>query len=311
MRLIFRRLFDRLIACFPVFLVRGLLKTFENHPELSLRAGFRLFPAIFDTPLITPAEINVDKLEKKRDLPGIQIPLAEVKELTAKLANYASELDCLPREPGSRNVIWAATYPTIDSAFLYCMIRHLKPRRYIEVGCGFSSRVSSMALRRNESEGHPCRSNFIEPFPGPRLDGFDLFGELLVKRVEDVPVQYFQELQANDILFIDTSHVIKTQNDVEYELLHILPALNKGVHVHIHDIYTPYDQPKDMVLGPGHGNSWGFRNEQYALECLLTCSDAFRVTLPLYLMEKEFPELIENLIPGASDRAQALWIVKA
>ena len=77
----------------------------------------------------------------------------------------------------------------------------------------------------------------------------------------------FSELKAGDVLFIDTSHVLKCQNDVEWELLHILPSLKPDVHVHIHDIYTPYEQPEDWLLGR---YAPGASNEQYAVECLLS-----------------------------------------
>ena len=283
-RLLLRNLFDSMISAVPATLMRGLLKSIENHPEIGMRAGFRVFPQKFDTPLVNPEEIDRKKLLEKRDLPGIRIDTEKVIALMRLLAPYCKELDVLP---GTGDPLWYGTYPVIDSTFLYCMVRHLKPKRYIEVGCGYSSRVSSMALRKNVAEGHPCQVTYIEPYPGWRLEGVDLFGELLQKRIEDVPVEYFRELGENDILFIDTSHVIKAQNDVEYELLHVLPALRPGVQIHIHDIFTPYDQPVDTILGPGHGNYWGFRNEQYVLECLLSCTTEFEITLPLHLMQRD------------------------
>lgn len=308
MRYLLRQLFDRFMAVVPAPILRGFLKTMEYHPEVAMRAGYRVFPQRFDTPLVNPVEINLQKLAEKRELPGIRIDMEKVAALTGLLSPFQNELDKLP---GAGDPVWSSTYPTIDSAFLYCMIRHLKPKRYIEVGCGYSSRVSSMALRKNQREGHACRTTYIEPYPGWRLEGVDLFGDLLQKRIEDVPVDYFREMEKNDVLFIDTSHVIKTQNDVEYELLHILPALKPGVQIHIHDVFTPYDQPKDSVLGPGYDNYWGFRNEQYALECLISCTNEFEVTLPLHLMQRDYPELIQSVAPGAIDRAQAFWIAKA
>jgi hypothetical protein len=306
LRLQLRTLFDRLIGATPSFLVKGLLKSFEYHPEVCLRAGYRVYPQVFYSPLIDRAAIDLGKLTSRRDLNGIRLDLASIKHLLRELEPYAQELGCLPRVPGTQNVIWHETYPTIDSAMLYCMVRHLKPRRYIEVGCGFSSKISSMALRKNQAEGHDCQSTFIEPYPSYRLDGADLFGDLLVERIEKVPLSYFSSLGENDVLFIDTSHVIKCQNDVEYELLHILPSLGKGVHVHIHDIFTPYDQPAEYIMGPRL--NWGAANEQYAFECLISCTDRFAVTLPLHLLQRERPELLERIIPKATDRAQAFWI---
>lgn len=308
-RYTFRRLFDFVVSLMPRPLICGLLKTFENHPEIALRAGYRLFPTVFDSPLVNPAEIDLMRLESKRVLPGIRIDMQEISDLVHRLADYRHELSPVPWTGDPQ---WLGTYTAIDSSFLYAMTRHLKPKRFIEVGCGYSSRVISLALRKNREEGYDCKATHIEPFPGWRLDGVDLFGELLEERVENLPSSYFHELGEGDIFFIDTSHVLKTQSDVEYELLHVLPILKSGVHIQIHDIYTPYDQPADCVIGPGHSNYWGFRNEQYALECLLSCSEAFRVTLPLRLLELDHPALLQRVCPqGTLPRAQAFWMAKA
>ncbi|NQU10437.1 class I SAM-dependent methyltransferase [bacterium] len=308
MRAHLRRLFNTVMGWVPAGVIRVLLKTFADCPGLGLRAGFRVYPRRYDSPLVDPAEVDRGRLDRPRSLPGIRFDLGAIEAWVEQLRPYGPELETLPRAPGSRNVVWSETYPSIDTAFLYAMLRHLKPRRYIEVGCGCSSRVSSLALRRNEAEGHTCRATYIEPYPGPRLAGVDLFGDLLVERIEQVPLATFTELQERDVLFIDTSHVIKCQNDVEYELLHILPSLRRGVYVHIHDIFTPYDIAEEFVLGPRA--YWGAFNEQYAVECLLSGGDAFRVVLPLHYLGRDHRALAERLIPGVTDRGQALWLVK-
>jgi hypothetical protein len=136
----------------------------------------------------------------------------------------------------------------------------------------------------------------------------ELYGELLVKKVEEVPLDFFRELGTDDVLFIDTSHVLKCQNDVEWELLHILPSLNSGVMIHIHDIYTPYEQPHEWLLGR---YAPGAVNEQYAVEALLSGGSSFEICLPLHLIGRESPELVERLLGcGCVDRGQAFWIRK-
>ena len=303
---ILRKIFDRAFALLPTFLHTGVLKSYANMPELSLKSGFRCFPQIFCSPLVNPAEVNKELLGKKRDLPGIPIDLGQAFELLEQLSRYAGELDWMPRDAKGQ-VPWSETYTTLDSAILYCMVRHLKPKRFIEVGCGFSSGVSSEAIRRNRAEGHPCEVTFIEPYPGPRLKGINLAGELLVKKIEELPKSFFQSLQAGDILFIDTSHVIKCQNDVEYELLHLLPSLNAGVTIHIHDIYTPCDQPEDWLLTRYPS---GYANEQYAVECLLSGGNDYEVLAPLYWLGCDYREKVAAFVGKATDRGQALWIKK-
>lgn len=248
----------------------------------------------------------MERLEGSRTLPGIQFDHDRIFSLLDELRDHCAELDWMERHPDGK-VKWHETYTTLDSAVLYTLIRRLKPKRFIEVGCGRSSRVTSEAIFRNRSEGHDCNVTFIEPYPGPRLEGVKLAGELLVQKIEDTPLEYFADLGPGDILFIDTSHVIKCQNDVEYELLHILPSLKPGVFVHIHDIYTPYDQPKDWLLGR---YAPGASNEQYAFECLLSGGATYQTVLPLYWLGKDHPEKVADFLGKAQDRGQAYWVEK-
>lgn len=303
-----RKNLDRLVCLLPLYFRRLLLKSFANHPASTLEAGFRVFPQVFYSPLVDPREIDVQALRNKRFLPGISIDESRVLGLVQELSQYSAELDQFPRDASGKHFVWSETYPSVDTAALYCLVRHLKPKRYIEVGCGYSSRVSSAALRRNEQDGVRCHASFIEPYPGPRLEDANLYGELLVQRIQDTPLSYFESLNENDILFIDTSHVVKCQNDVEYEFIHVLPSLKRGVWIHIHDISTPYDQREDWMTGPAY--AWGAANEQYILESLLSGGKTFEVKLPLYWLGREFPKELFKLIPETTDRPQAFWIYK-
>ena len=132
-------------------------------------------------------------------------------------------------------------------------------------------------------------------------------GEFLKQKIEQVPVERFKQLQAGDVLFIDTSHVIKTQNDVEYELLQVLPSLNAGVWVHIHDIFTPYDYPEEWLVG--NGPNRGGNNEQYALECLLSGGEDWEVVMPSFLLWKDHSESFKRLVT-ADYRPASFWIRK-
>ena len=302
-----RKWFDRIFAAFPRFLHTGILKSYANQPKLSLLSGFRCFPQVFYSPLVDPGEIDLARMGQKRELPGVRIDLDKASKWLREISRYAPEFAWAPRDGATGKVPWAETYTTLDSAVLYCLLRHLKPRRYFEIGCGVSSGVSSEALRANEREGCKAEAIFIEPYPGPRLEGIQLYGNLLVRKVQEVPLGEFKKLGENDVLFIDTSHVLKCQNDVEYELLHILPSLRSGVMIHIHDIYTPYEQPADWLLGR---YAPGGSNEQYAVEALLSGGDQFEVCLPLHLVGRELPEVVAGLLGRGVDRGQAFWMRK-
>jgi hypothetical protein len=301
------RLFNGLVALIPRPILRRLLRALHHRPELADRVGYQVFPQVFYNPFPNPAEVDTARLRVKRELPGIKLDENAALKRLAELTRYAAETnEFLQNRPGDVER-WNMTYPAGDSATLYAMLRHLKPKRYIEVGCGYSSRVSAAALKRNEAEGHACRALYIEPYPPPYLAEMQLPGEFLQEKIERVPLARFQELDAGDVLFIDTSHVIKVQNDVEFELLHVLPSLKPGVFVHIHDIMTPFDYPEEWLVGSGPNR--GGNNEQYALECLLSGGGDWEVVLPVHLLWREHRAELRKLV-DSEERPAAFWIRK-
>lgn len=147
----------------------------------------------------------------------------------------------------------------------------LKPRRIIEVGSGFSSLLMADVKARLGPQGPHITC--IEPYPREFLRRPDLqIDQLIVEKVQNVKSDLFLSLKAGDILFIDSSHVIKTGSDVQYLYLEILPRIPTGVLVHIHDIFLPAEYPKKWALE--ENRSW---NEQYLLQALLAHSNKFSV----------------------------------
>jgi hypothetical protein len=271
------------------------------------RAGFSVFPLVWYSPFPEPSQVDVSKLKVSRSLPGIKFPVPNSLELLRELTRYSPEVAEFLKGRTGNLKRWEETFSLCDSGTLYAMLRHLKPRRYIEVGCGYSTRCSTAALARNEQEGHACQSTFIEPYPPPYLTEMTLPGEFLREKIQDVPLERFQKLQAGDVLFLDTSHVIKVQNDVEWDFLHILPLLAPGVIVHIHDIFTPYDYPVEWLVGlPNRGGI----NEQYAFECFLSGGGPWEVILPVHLLWREQVPLLRQVV-DANDRPGSFWFRKA
>jgi hypothetical protein len=131
-------------------------------------------------------------------------------------------------------------------------------------------------------------------------------GRFLQRRVQDAPSALFSQLQAGDVLFIDTSHVLKVQSDVEHELLRVLPILANGVWLHFHDVFTPYDYPNEWILGTIRH----VMNEQYAVECLLTGGDRYQVALPLHLLAREHRSAMQKFFPRCRQWGQSFWLRK-
>jgi predicted O-methyltransferase YrrM len=149
-------------------------------------------------------------------------------------------------------------FPALDAAMLYAMIRHYRPRRIIEIGSGHSTRFAARAVR---DEGLATTLLAIDPAPRASLARLSGQVQHLPHRLEECDLALFSQLEARDILFIDSSHILMPGSDVDILLHIILPALAPGVLVHFHDIFLPDSYPA--------GWRWRGYNESQALGTLL------------------------------------------
>jgi len=301
---------NSLVGFVPSSLLRMFFKTFESRQALAEAAGFQVFPCRFDSPMPLPKEIDFAAFAKPRALPGIDLRAGPALELLGRLKPFAAELDAIPYEPSTDAPFWfdqkfLDSFPDYDTAVLYSLLRHLKPKRYIELGCGYSSLISSYALQRNQQEGAACDVMYADPEPRLPLDK-TLAGRLLKKRVQDVPLNLFTALESGDVLFIDTSHVLKIQSDVEHELLRILPSLAPGVWIHFHDVFTPYDYPEEWVRAQLRLTC----NEQYGVECLLSAGDRYQIEIPLHYLVRDHTAAAKEFYPRGRTRGQSIWLRK-
>jgi hypothetical protein len=197
-------------------------------------------------------------------------------------------------------------YPYGDATWLYCMIRHRRPRRIIEVGSGFSSCVILDTNERFLDNSMTC--TFIEPNPERLLSsihpGDRASIDLIQKPLQSIPIAYFGELQKGDILFIDSTHVSKIGSDVNYLFFDVLPSLDSGVAIHIHDVPYPFQYSKDWVY---EGRAW---NENYLLRAFLQYNSAFRILLFSTLLSRFHADLIQKKVPLALNSGASIWIEK-
>ena len=159
--------------------------------------------------------------------------------------------------------MYNGSFESGDADFLYQMIRYIKPHKILEIGSGDSTKIARLALNKNKDETSKVYEHIcIEPYGAPwleKLEGTKIIREL----VENCKFDWANELEAGDLLFIDSSHMIRPQGDVLKEYLEIIPVLKPGVFVHIHDIFTPRDYKKSWIV-----DEVKFWNEQYLLEAL-------------------------------------------
>jgi Methyltransferase domain len=174
----------------------------------------------------------------------------------------------------------------------------------IEVGSGFSSLLTADVNRRFLDGRLDFRC--IEPYPRPFLNaGVDGIAEVVVARAQQVQGAWFADrLAAGDVLFIDSSHVVKTGSDAVHLYLHVLPLLPAGVIVHVHDVFLPFDYPRPWVLQ--EGRSW---NEQYLVQALLVFGDTFEVLFGSTAAATFHPELMAEVL-GHVWMGGSLWLRK-
>jgi hypothetical protein len=184
-------------------------------------------------------------------------------------------------------------FETVDAEVAYSIIRERKPRRVIEVGGGNSTRLLATAMRKNAEEGSPGDLLSIEPEPDELLrSGFPGLSKLIKTRVQDLPPDFFEYLEAGDVLFLDSTHVVMLGSDVVYEILEILPRLKPGVLVHFHDIFMPAEYPQKFVM-----NNLCFWGEQYMLQAFLCGNRDFRVVWSSSMIQLAYPKILRSVFP--------------
>ena len=170
-------------------------------------------------------------------------------------------------------------------------LRHFKPKKLFEIGSGSSTYLSAQAILKNkeEDDAYECELVALEPYPNDVLKvGFPGLSKLIPQEIQHISLTEFKKLKTNDILFIDSSHVLRIGSDVQYEYLEILPRLNKGVIVHVHDIFLPAEYPIGWVL-----KDYRFWTEQYLLQAFLAFNKSFEVLWAGSYMHLRHPDKLE------------------
>ena len=246
-----------------------------------------------------------------RFLPGIDINIEKQKDLLLKF-NYTSELLNFSFNKISDEEFYFNNerFTVGDAEILYSFIRYFKPNCIIEIGSGMSSLIASEAIKKNikENEDFKIEHICIEPYPKTWLrKKNDII--LIEKKLEDIDLSIFEKLKENDILFIDSTHMIKPKGDVLTEYLEIFPLLKPGVIIHIHDIFTPKNYPDDWIL-----EKVTFWNEQYLVEAILSNSNNFEIMLLLNHLFNSERDLLESRCPALKNsftkEPRSLWLKK-
>ena len=289
---------DRLLHTFVGFLGRNRYHLIPNH---------------FYQPVPDVAALKDELWEKQSLMVGIDIRAKSQVELLALFSErFAQEYNAFPKQEtasSSQYHLGNGYFESVDADMLYCMIRQFKPQKIFEIGSGNSTYLAAQAVLANEKDDHYCHLRAYEPYPNEVLKaGFPGLARLEVVKAEDIPLADFAGLGKDDILFIDSSHALKMGGDVQYEYLEILPRLQPGVIIHIHDIFMPAEYPREWVV-----NMRRYWTEQYLLQAFLSFNEAFEVILAGGYLHINNPEALRSAFASydsATTSPSSFWMRK-
>ena len=301
MRKIIMPIIDVMFVIFTypsAFLLKLIRRAGVNRMPLCKNALFKVgvFPILdhYYEPQFDNRKNQID-FSQERNLPGIDWRVSDQLKML-KTLTFSGELTGILQGKTKENPLEFhldnGSFESGDAECWYQIIRANKPKRIIEIGSGNSTLMAIKAIKKNQSEqlNYTCEHICIEPYEMPWLEQMDI--TIIREKVEEMDLSFFSQLKENDILFIDSSHVIRPQGDVLFEYLELLPSLNKGVIVHIHDIFSPRNYPKSWLQ-----DDIRFWNEQYLVEAFLSNNDSWEIIASLNFLHHNYYNLLKEVAP--------------
>jgi len=275
-----------------------------------LRRAFSFVPpGHFYSPLPSLEEVrrDADRLwHVPRQLPGIDLRESQQLQLLDEFTRYYGEQPFPERRNAERRYYFEnSSFSYSDAIVFYCMIRHASPKRIVEIGSGYSSCVALDTAELFFDNRIACV--FIDPYVDRLLSlirpGDRSRVTIIPQRVQDVSLEVFQALEANDVLFIDSTHVAKIGSDVNHIMTRILPTLRVGVYVHFHDVPYPFEYFREWIE---EGRAW---NEAYMVGAFLSFNSAYEIVFFNTFLERFHRERFAAQMPLClRNEGGSLWI---
>ena len=295
------------IILVPIALILKIYRKIGSHKlkfSKKILDTVGIFPLIdhYYEPLFNSRHLK-QSLQKDRYLPGINLNTnSQLKNLSnLDKRNELVELNLDQKSFHYNFDIKNSFFGEADAEIYFQLIRYLKPKKILEIGSGHSTLIALEAIKKNQDvDGFKTSMTCIEPYENKWLNKINV--TILRETIENTNPKNYLNLKSNDILFIDSSHMIRPQGDVLKIFFEILPNLPKGVIIHVHDIFTPKDYPEKWIVKENR-----FWNEQYLLEALIANSERYEIYLALNYLKNNFynklkkvcPYLKENADPGS------------
>jgi len=293
--------------------IKRLIGPYLGNARFTFAAPLAYPPGHFYSPICDPAELrrhyyhDPDTTPLPSAVPGIDLAHDAQLRLWENWAAFLPEARALvTRDQHKRYQTPSISYGEGDAIIYCCMLRHLRPAQLIEIGSGSSSVVALDTFDRFFAERPRCR--FIDPYPAllrSMLTPQDnATVEIVESPIQDISAATFEVLGGNDILFIDSTHIVKTGSDVAYELFEILPRLRSGVVVHFHDVFYPFEYPRLWALDRNY--SW---NEIYALRAFLTGNRDWEILFfNDYFARTERARVVQDAPEVLANPGGGLWL---
>ncbi|MCL5407122.1 MAG: class I SAM-dependent methyltransferase [Patescibacteria group bacterium] len=279
--ILFNIFFDKFVEIFKKVAFEG------TGSNACLKEGYLPVPIGYYSPIPDIADLKKRKVWRKTStLSGINFNLKEQLNLLKKLGKKYNQECNWPYDKDENKIQFYTNNCSFGfgcAVSLHTVIREFKPQRIVEIGSGISSLVITEALALNQKDKNPCQYEIIDPYPLDFIkEKKTNFNKLHLKRVELMPPGFFEKLEKNDILFIDSGHTVRIGSDVNFLYLDILPRLKPGVMVHIHDIGLPHEYSEVYATQEFFRQFW---TEQYLLQAFLIFNSEFEIMLAMnYLM---------------------------
>lgn len=249
-----------------------------------------------------PVRAELERSRERWDRPsamvGIEWDTPTMEDRLSRLVrDYGEELSELPPYEEAKRLGYGPGFTVADAHLLYLVLRELRPERVTEVGSGLSTFYISRALERNGQEGSAGRIRCIDPYSGDRVRGLPGV-EVIRREVQAIDPVEFRELRDGDVLFIDSTHVVKIDGDVPHLYLEVLPRLRPGVSVHSHDVHFPYNTPhpaEEYVMRAKWPRYW---TEAMLLQAFLAFNREFEIVLSTGLLRHEDEPFLQRTLPG-------------
>lgn len=269
--------------------------------------GYDLVRRGFYSPVPSVDEIPPEVWTRRSPLEGIHFDSAEqIRFVEEHLAAFVPEFDARFDTGTSfgRYDIRNLAYDEVDSELLYAFVRWLRPRRVVELGSGFSSLVLGHACEANRRDGARCEYEIFDPYPRPWIGELRALTSHRAVPAQDVPMEVFDALEENDVLFVDTTHTVKVGSEVNRIVLDVLPRLAPGVVVQFHDIFTPWEYHRHWIEG-----DWIW-NEQYLVQAFLCMNPGYEILVSCQALVRDEAEALGKLIPTLRTESapSAFWI---